>query len=208
MESLRRRLRAVAGCGKHGAMRWIAVSLLAGLAWAAGAHDDDHGGAASEDAGVLVAQEAAPVVDGAVTEGEYGVSLQYDGIVISLALVGDTLHAAAVAATTGWVAVGFGSDVMDGARILFSYVEADGTVFFAEQEGKGHRHHDVADTVATAHAVSEADGATTLEVALPAAFVRDSAGETGMFPMIMAYGNRDSVRPVHRFFKSIELTLG
>ena len=123
-------------------MRWMAVSLLAALAWAAGAHDDDNGGAAAEDAGVPVAQEAGPVVDGAVAEGEYGVSLQYDGIVISLALVGDTLHAAAVAATTGWVAVGFGSDVMDGARILFSYVEADGTVFFAEQEGKGHRHHD------------------------------------------------------------------
>ncbi|MDE0223415.1 MAG: hypothetical protein OXJ90_29405 [Spirochaetaceae bacterium] len=189
-------------------MRWMAVLLLAGLAWAAGAHDDDHGGAAAEDAGVMVAQEAAPVVDGAVAEDEYGVSLQYDGMTIGLALVGDTLYVAAVATTTGWVAVGFGSDVMDGARILFSYVEADGTVFFAEQEGKGHKHHDVADTVATAHAVSEADGATTLEVALPASFIRDSAGETGIFPMIMAYGNRDSVRPVHRFFKSIELTLG
>ena len=193
----------------HEAMRWIAVVLMAAVAAVAAAHTEEHGDAAeAEDAGALVAQEAAPVVDGAVAEGEYGVSLQYDGMTIGLALVGDTLHAAAVAATTGWVAVGFGSDVMDGARILFSYVEVDGTVFFAEQEGKGHRHHDVTDTVATAHAVSEADGATTLEVALPAAFVRDSADETGIFPMIMAYGNRDSVRPVHRFFKSIELTLG
>ncbi len=173
------------------------------------AHTEDDGSAeAAEDAGALVAQEEAPVVDGAVAEGEYGLSLQYDGITIGLALVGDTLHVAAAANTTGWVGVGFGSDRMDGARILFSYVEADGQVFFAEQEGSDHKHHDVADTVATAHAVGEADGVTTLEAALPAAFVRESADEAGTFPMIMAYGRRDSVRVVHRFFKSIELTFG
>jgi hypothetical protein len=56
--------------------------------------------------------------------------------------------------------------------------------------------------------VGEVDGTTTLEAALPAAFVRDTADEAGAFPMIMAYGRRDSVRVVHRFFKSIELTFG
>ncbi len=192
----------------HAAMRWIAKGLLVAVAALAGAHSDDHDEVSAADAGTLVAQEAAPVVDGAVAEGEYGVSLPYDGITIGLALVGETLHVAAAAATTGWVGVGFGSDRMDGARILFSFVDGDGQVFFAEQEGSGHKHHDVPDTVTTAHAVGEADGVTTLEAALPAAFVRETADDDGTFPMIMAYGRRDSVRVVHRFFKSIELTFG
>ena len=190
-------------------MRWIAVCVLAAVAAAAMAHTEEDGSAeAAEDAGALVAQDEAPVVDGAVAEGEYGLSMQYDGMTIGLALVGDTLYVAAAATTTGWVGVGFASDRMDGARILFSFVDAEGQVFFAEQEGSDHKHHDVTDTVATAHAVGEADGVTTLEAALPAAFVRDTADEAGTFPMIMAYGRRDSVRVVHRFFKSIELTFG
>ena len=150
-------------------MRWMAVWVLAAAAVIA--HTEEHGSAeAAEDAGALVAQEEAPVVDGIVTEGEYGLSLQYDGITIGLALVGDTLHVAAVAMTSGWVGVGFGSDMMDGARILFSFVDADGQVFFAEQEGRDHTHQDVSDTLASAHAVGEVDGTTTLEAALPAAF--------------------------------------
>ena len=180
---------------------------MAAVAMMAGAHTEEHG-AAADEAGAVVAQEEAPVVDGVFAEGEYGTSLQYDGITIGLALVGDALHVAAAATTTGWVGVGFGSDKMDGARILFSFVDAEGQVFFAEQEGSGHKHHDVTGTVATAHAVAEADGITTLEAALPAAFVRDTADEDGTFPMILAYGRRDSVRTVHRFFESIELTFG
>lgn len=186
----------------------MAAWLLAAVAASASAYADDRGNVSAEDAGALVAQEEAPVVDGTVEEGEYGVGLQYDGIAIGLALVGDTLHVAAAAATTGWVGVGFGSDRMDGARILFGFVDIEGQVFFAEQEGSGHKHHDVTDTVTSAHAVGEADGTTTLEAALPAAFVRDTADESGTFPMIMAYGRRDSVRVVHRFFKSIELIFG
>ena len=192
----------------HGAMRWMAGLVLAVVATAAVAQTEPQGGGAAGDAGVVVVQEEAPVVDGTVAEGEYALSLQYDGITIGLALVGDTLHVAAVAMTSGWVGVGFGSDMMDGARILFSFVDADGQVFFAEQEGRDHTHQDVSDTVASAHAVGEVDGTTTLEAALPADFVRESADEAGVFPMIMAYGRRDSVRVVHRFFKSIELTFG
>ena len=187
----------------------MAVWVLAAVAAATMAQTEENGGAAAaEDAGAVVVQEAAPAVDGIVAEGEYGLNLQYDGITIGLALVGDTLHVAAAAATSGWVGVGFGSDRMDGARILFSFVDADGQVFFAEQEGRDHTHRDVTDTMVSAHAVAEVDGTTTLEAALPAAFVRDSADEKGVFPMIMAYGRRDSVRVVHRFFKSIELTFG
>lgn len=199
----------------HRAMRWKAIRwksvrwkvawLLAAAAAVANGHAPDGDGRSE---GVVTAQEAAPVVDGIVSEGEYGLALRYDGVVIGMAIAGDTLYVAAAASTAGWVGVGFGSDVMDGARILFSFVDGDGTVFFAEQEGSGHRHRDVNDAVATAHAVREHDGTTTLEAALPAAFVRATAGDGGVFPMILAYGRRDSVRTVHRFFKSIELTLG
>lgn len=191
----------------HRAMRWKVAWLLAAVAAVAAGQAPDRGG---RSAGVVTAQEAAPVVDGIFSEGEYRLDLRYDGIAIGVALAGDTLYVAAAASTAGWVGVGFGSDVMDGARILFSFVDRDGAVFFAEQEGSGHRHRDVSDAVpvASAHAVRERDGTTTLEAALPAAFVRETAGDDGAFPMILAYGRRDSVRTVHRFFKSIELTFG
>ena len=179
-------------------MRWITVTLLAIAAAVAGAQSPS----------AVVAQEMAPAVDGVVATDEYGLNLQYDNITVSLALVGDTLHVGAVAITSGWVGVGFGSDMMDGARILFSFVEADGQVFFAEQAGTAHKHEDVSDSLVTAHAVREQGGTTTLEAALPAAFVRDTVNARGAFPMIFAYGRRDSVRVVHRFFKSIELTFG
>ena len=191
-------------------MRWIALWVLATITVAASAQTGEHSsrGEAGKGVGVVMTQEEAPVVDGSVAEGEYGLSLSYDGITIGLALVGDTLHVAASAATTGWVGVGFGSDKMDGARIFFSFVDAEGNVFFAEQEGTGHKHRDVVGTVATAYAVDEVEGTTTLEATVPAAFVRGTSYEDGVFPMIVAYGRRDSVRVMHRFFKSIELIFG
>lgn len=178
-------------------MSWITMVLLATSAVAL-----------AQTPNSVVVQKDAPSVDGIVAVDEYRLNLSYDNITISLALVGSTLHVGAVAVTSGWVGVGFGSDIMDGARILFSFVEEDGNVFFAEQAGRDHNHQDVSDTLVSAHAVREQGGITTLEAALPAAFVRGTANASGTFPMIFAYGRRDSVRTVHRFFKSIKLRFG
>ena len=190
-------------------MRWMAIWTLTVVAVTAGAQMDTQSlGAADKVEASMVAQEEAPLIDGSVRGGEYGVNLHYDGIVIGLALVRDTVYVSAAAETTGWVAVGFGSDKMDGARILFSFVDGKGRARFTEQEGSGHKHRDVSNTVATAHAVAESDGITTLEAALPVAFIRGTVDESGLFPMIMAYGMRDSMRVIHRFFNSIELVFG
>ena len=160
----------------------------------------------ANSSGAVVRQEGTPLIDGTVSIGEYGLNLQYDNIAVHLAIVADTLYVGADARTTGWVAVGFGSSLMDGAHILFSFVKRDGQVFFAEQVGHEHSHDDVSETLVIAHAVTEKGGVTTLEAALPAAFVLDSVNDRGTFPMIFAYSRRDSVRTVHRFYKSIELS--
>ena len=159
----------------------------------------------ANSSGVVAPQESAPLIDGTVSNGEYGLSLQYDNIAVHLTIVADILYVGVDARTSGWVAVGFGSPLMDGAHILFGFVKRNGEVFFAEQIGHEHRHDDVSETLVITHAVTEQDGVTTLEASLPAAFVRGSVNDRGTFPMIFAYSRRDSVRTVHRFYKSIEL---
>lgn len=162
----------------------------------------------AQSSGTVIAQEALPSIDGRVATNEYGLNLHYDNITINLALVNDTLYVAATATTLGWVAVGFGSKIMDGARILFSFVDGDGKVYFAEQIGRDHTHDDASDSVTITHAVREDKATTTLEAALPLSFVLKTVNYGNTFPMIFAYGRRDSVRTVHRFFKSIELSFG
>ena len=162
----------------------------------------------AQSSGTVIPQEEVPSIDGKVATSEYGLNLPYDSISVHLALVDDTLYVAAKATTIGWVAVGFGSKIMDGARILFSFVDGDGQVFFSEQVGRDHTHNDASDSVVITHAVSEHDGTTTLEAALPVSFVRNTVNARNTFPMIFAHGRRDSVRTVHRFFKSIELAFG
>jgi hypothetical protein len=105
------------------------------------------------------------VVDGAVASGEYSLTLDFGQLQLSLTRTADTLYVGVVGKTKGWVAFGLGSQRMDGAAIFFGFVGDDGKVQFKPQLGSGRSHKDAEEAVAS-HAMKEADGKTTLEVAL------------------------------------------
>jgi hypothetical protein len=114
-----------------------------------------------------------PSVDGRVVPGEYGssVSLLYGAATVSWqADAGGGLYLAVTAATSGWVGIGLGSVVMDGAHIYMGWIK-DGTPVFSEQIGDGHSHRPSPGATADASAVGQKDGMTTIELHLPAARV-------------------------------------
>jgi hypothetical protein len=111
-----------------------------------------------------------PTVDGSVTPGEYSRSMSLVDGAVTVSWQADTsggLYVAVSAATTGWVGLGLGSVVMDGAHIFMGYVR-NGSPVFSEQLGVGHSHSQSPNRSADSFAVSLHDGTTTLELHVPA----------------------------------------
>jgi DOMON domain len=139
---------------------------------------------------------AQPKVDGRVTPGEYSRSIS---VVDGAATVyyqfdaGGGLSVAVSAATTGWVGIGLGSSVMDGAHIFMGYVKNGATVF-SEQIGTGHSHHESRDRSADSSAVSQAGGTTTIEFHVPAGKV-PLTGTT--VPFIVAFSGSPDLSTYH-----------
>ena len=106
-----------------------------------------------------------PLVDGIVQKSEYQHAIKaLDGtatISYSVDAKGG-LNIAVAAKTSGWVGLGLGSQVMDGAYIFMGYVR-NGKTVFSEQKGSGHQH-----TASTVHradtsSVRQTGGITTIE---------------------------------------------
>jgi len=111
-----------------------------------------------------------PTVDGRVTPGEYSRSMSLLDGAVTVSWQTDIsggLYVAVSAATTGWVGLGLGSVVMDGAHIFMGFVR-DGTPVFSEQLGTGHSHSQSPTRSADSFAVGLRDGITSLEFHLPA----------------------------------------
>jgi hypothetical protein len=181
---------------KHWMKLTAVVSLLAALA----------AGAASAQS--LAVGSVKPTVDGVVNAGEYVFSQKFDALTLYASRTADTLNLAVVGNTTGWVAVGLGSLKMNGATIFMGFVGADGKVQFKPQSGTGHRHvdaKDVADSI-TSYQIKEADGKTTLEIALKAANYIKS-GQSAL-DLIFAVGDDKSFTPYHSYRGSLSLKLG
>lgn len=140
-----------------------------------------------------VTAQAIPVLDGVFMDGEYAIVREASGMRLGFRLSADgsTILAAMTTRTAGWVALGFGSPKMDGARMVLAFVK-DGTAQFTEDLGKGWSHAPTS-PFALARAATERDGWTTLEVALPAAaFLKGRALE-----LIAAWGRNDDFRSKH-----------
>ena len=163
----------------------------------------------AQQSALAVSTSAGPVVDGIVKPGEYTLTHDLRGATLSLARTADRVYIALSAQTAGWVAVGTGTGRMDGSRIFIGYVK-DGAATFEEDLGSGHRHGaapDAADApFATAHALTESGGHTTLEVELDASRVI-AAGATEL-QLIVAYGSQDSFSAYHTFRTSLTIPLG
>jgi len=145
---------------------------------------------------VATAAWAAPTVDGRQDPGEYThlVTVINDTATVSWSADGQGgLFLAVSAPTTGWVGVGLGAPVMDGAWIFMGFVK-DGKPVFSEQKGVGHSHRPVDSNRADLWAVAQADGRTTVEFHVPAARmpVTDSS-----FPFITAYAGAPDLTTFH-----------
>ena len=153
-------------------------------------------------------RSSAPAVDGVVNPGEYASTKDLGSITLSVSRTVDRLFLAVVGKTSGWVAVGTGSQRMDGAVIFIGFVDKGGKVQLAPQAGQGHSHKDttqnVADTVA-ASAMREAAGATTLEIALKSdAYV--AKGQDSL-DLIVAVGADDSFTARHTSRSGLSIQL-
>lgn len=147
---------------------------------------------------------ATPTVDGIAAAGEYPTWFERSEIRVGLSLSADgsTLYALVDAPTAGWVAIGLGSLKMDGAFFVLAYVDATGA-FVSEETGYGRSHRPNADKRLKASAVREANGRTTLEIALPSAGLADGASLKALF----AYGRKDDRVSRHARYITAELPI-
>jgi hypothetical protein len=139
---------------------------------------------------------SAPTVDGVVSDGEYSrsLSLDYDAVTVHYDVGADGgLTFAVSAATTGWVGIGLGSVVMDGAHIFIGYVR-DGKAVFSEQLGSGHTHAPSGPALADSEAVRQDAGTTTIEFHVPAGKVPVDGGK---LDIIVAFSGSADLTTYH-----------
>ena len=167
------------------------------------------GAGLGEEQTPLPVSSVTTTVDGVVHADEYSFSRDFSALKLFVNRTADILYLGIVANTTGWVGVGLGSLRMDGATIFIGYVGEDGTATLKAQTGTGHTHGDVSgDIPATivSYAMKEADGKTTLEIALKAgAYI--SSGQRDL-DLIFAMGQEKSFLPHHIFRSSLRLRMG
>lgn len=137
---------------------------------------------------------SAVKVDGLISDKEYSLTVPLNNMTLYLTRTADTLYLALSAPTKGWVALGFGSSRMDGARIFIGSV-TDGTVSLSEQLGRGHGHNQVGDPLTASYGMVEDAERTTLELALDAGDVI-SAGQSELM-VLAAFGGTDEITRYH-----------
>jgi hypothetical protein len=143
-------------------------------------------------------------LDGVIADKEHILTLPLGKMTVYLTRTADTVSMAISAPTTGWVALGFGSEKMDGARLFLGTV-VDGNAALSQQRGSSHSHKPLADTLEVSFAMSEAKGSTTLEMAFRASDVI-AAGQ-GELTILAAYGATDTITAYHKARDRVTVTL-
>lgn len=154
----------------------------------------------------LFALSAAPKVDGVIGASEYAQTQTDNGVVIESTFTPDRIYLAVSAPGDGWVAIGLGTSVMNGATIFMGYIDSNGSPQFTVQKGRFHTHSDFSGETPIGHAVAEADGTTTLELEVNRADFVPSGTRT--LDIIYAY-NRSAkdFRTRHSFRNAGTLTV-
>lgn len=138
----------------------------------------------------------SPTIDGTVGASEYSVGAEVRQVKLWLSRTADTVYAAISAQTTGWVALGFGSQRMDGALMVVGFVDSKGGTQLKVQKGSGRTHGDIESDALVTFAMKEAGGVTTMELALKASSLIGT-GATEL-PVIYAMGGADNFASMHR----------
>lgn len=135
----------------------------------------------------------APVLDGVISSGEYSFIETRNGINVGASLSPDkkTLYLYVSAQTSGWVSVGVGSGVMDGAYMVLGYV-SEGKENVLYELGRG-RSHSPSFSEGVMAKVLEASGVTTMEVSMPVG----SSLKGGQIQLILAIGSNDNPKMRH-----------
>jgi hypothetical protein len=152
------------------------------------------------------AQAKLPVMDGTVGAAEYAHTYDVSPFILSMSRNGGNLYCAVSAKTNGWVAIGLGTDRMNGAVMFLGNV-IGGKAGFTEQLGRGHGHGDVAAdkrTVVT-YAVKEQGDTTTMEVECRAAALAPAGSRE--LTVILAYSVSDSMTDRHAVHRTVTIQL-
>jgi hypothetical protein len=137
-----------------------------------------------------------PVIDGSVKPGEYAESLKVLDGAVTISYQADEqggLYLAVSAPTHGWVGLGLGSAVMNGATIFMGYVK-DGQAVFSEQKGAGHTHKPSTTKIADQSTVGQSGDFTTIEFHIAADKLPFSGKQ---FNYIVAYANAADLTTFH-----------
>lgn len=153
----------------------------------------------------LSVTDTAPAVDGVVSGTEYSLAMDFTGMTLYVNRTKDRLSLAIRANTTGWVGIGTGALVMNGASIYIGYVDSSGKVVFSEQTGRFHTHSDAANPEPVQYALTEKGGVTIMEISLPAADVIKPGDHT--LSLITAYGQGDNIVEHHEYRTPVSVTL-
>ncbi len=151
--------------------------------------------AVGQNSGTLRLTSALPKVDGVIGAKEYTLAVDAAGMQLGLSLSADTLFVALSAPTTGWVAVGLGSTRMDGAVMYIGFVGPDKDQLKVQQ-GTGHRHADMDTNSPQQYSLSESNGRTSMELALPASSFIAKGQKT--LDLVVAMGGADSFVSMHK----------
>jgi hypothetical protein len=146
---------------------------------------------------------SAPTLDGVVAANEYSLQVPVGKITLSASRTADTMYLAVSAPTAGWVSVGFGSQLMDGADLFLGCV-AGGKPSFTQQLGSAHTHNALPKPLEVRDALREAGGVTTLETAFKSGDLIDGKKELWV---LVAYGPNDSFASYHLARGSVKLKL-
>jgi hypothetical protein len=133
-------------------------------------------------------------IDGLISDKEYALTVPLEKMTVYVRRTADTLFLGLSAQTKGWVALGFGSERMDGARLFIGTV-IDGTASLSQQLGKGHGHREISDNLTIDYAIVEDSGRTTLEIALKTADAI-AVGQTEL-QVLAAFGSSDQITAYH-----------
>ncbi len=143
-------------------------------------------------------------VDGVIADKEYSLVTEAAGMKLCLTWTSDALYVGLSAPTEGWVAVGLGSEKMDGAIMYIGYVSGNETQLKV-QKGSGHRHADLETNTPAQYVMKESDGQTVLELALkPAGLI--ARGQKSL-DVLVAMGGTDSFASFHKARAGIPVAL-
>jgi len=131
------------------------------------------------------------VVDGIITKGEYPASFTDDKTGITVYWMADltNLYCALQSPGLGWLAVGFGSDGMNGSDMVIAFVDGKGNWVVEEDEGKSFfRHSKYPASKVVAAKAGLAGGKTVMEFCLPLMLSNGQEITPGKpLPYILAY---------------------